>query len=487
MIQPAPTTRVSTAQSVTKLPRLWGLSVRDIHRAFWNARGVQCVRLGQREPLRSGAEIFLLIEPDQLVMFNVAELSERLTWHDALVTRLRLINEDVEPYSERVMLDQRGLVECIERRYHPTVHESHRVTLTTRRRVAALWMASGTRREGWNRVRRSVPWSRVDHAKLNGQVFREGSLDQERRLLDVIVERWARPDQAIDGIEQFEPGVWHRRGEGAREDAVRIGPLWLGDGRAADSERCLVGPSWLGDGVGTSPESAWPATVLEIAEVVLPEGEPRHRSTGSSQVYPFIKRSMDFLASAAGLVLLSPLLFFIAFLIALEDGQPIFFGHLRQGRGGRLFRCWKFRTMHRNAEKIARDLEAYNVCDGPQVYIPSDPRVTRIGRILRAAHLDELPQLWNVLVGQMSLVGPRPSPDDENQFCPAWRDTRLSVRPGITGLWQLNRTREPGEDFQEWIKFDIEYVRRASLWLDLTIMAKTVGILLFGRRESANE
>jgi lipopolysaccharide/colanic/teichoic acid biosynthesis glycosyltransferase len=180
-----------------------------------------------------------------------------------------------------------------------------------------------------------------------------------------------------------------------------------------------------------------------------------------------------------------PVMFLIGLLILLEDGRPVFFGHWRQGRGGRLFTCWKFRSMIRNAEQVAHELEQYNSCDGPQVFIQDDPRVTRMGRILRPSHLDELPQLWNVLVGQMSLVGPRPSPDGENQFCPAWRDIRLSVRPGITGLWQLNRRREPGEDFQEWIRYDIRYVRRAGLRMDFKILVKTAWVMIFGRGDSA--
>ena len=107
-----------------------------------------------------------------------------------------------------------------------------------------------------------------------------------------------------------------------------------------------------------------------------------------------------------------------------------------------------------------------------------DPRITRIGRILRKTNLDELPQFWNVLAGEMSVVGPRPSPDNENQFAPAWREARLSVKPGITGLWQIRRTRAAGSDFQEWIKYDIEYVERQSLWLDLVIIGKTIALIL---------
>ena len=134
----------------------------------------------------------------------------------------------------------------------------------------------------------------------------------------------------------------------------------------------------------------------------------------------------------------------------------------------------------RDAEQMVGDLSEENLADGPQVYIKNDPRITPLGSFLRKYHLDELPQFWNVLKGDMSLVGPRPSPDNENQFCPAWREARLSVRPGITGLWQVERTRAPGRDFQEWIKYDIEYVNRASMILDLVICAKTITRTLRG-------
>lgn len=174
------------------------------------------------------------------------------------------------------------------------------------------------------------------------------------------------------------------------------------------------------------------------------------------------------------LFMLIPLFFLVSILILIDNGMPIFFGHVRQARGGREFRCWKFRTMRRDAESMVADLEALNKADGPQVFIENDPRVTRVGRYLRRFQIDEIPQFWNVLVGDMSLVGPRPSPDRENQYCPAWRELRLSVRPGITGLWQISRTRTPGEDFQEWIKYDIEYVRTASFFGDIRIIIRTV-------------
>jgi lipopolysaccharide/colanic/teichoic acid biosynthesis glycosyltransferase len=172
----------------------------------------------------------------------------------------------------------------------------------------------------------------------------------------------------------------------------------------------------------------------------------------------------------------------VAIAIILDSGRPVFFGHRRQTRGGAEFNCLKFRTMRQNAEHMVVNVADQNLCDGPQVFIPNDPRVTRVGRLLRATNLDELPQFVNVLMGHMSVVGPRPSPERENRCCPAWRETRLSVRPGITGLWQVSRTRAAGEDFQEWIRYDIEYVRTASFWLDLMICFQTVRVLLFGRK-----
>jgi lipopolysaccharide/colanic/teichoic acid biosynthesis glycosyltransferase len=134
--------------------------------------------------------------------------------------------------------------------------------------------------------------------------------------------------------------------------------------------------------------------------------------------------------------------------------------------------------MWKNAEQLKGPLARRNVCDGPQFHVEDDPRLLRVGRILRRFHLDELPQFFNVLLGHMSVIGPRPSPDDENQFCPAWRDARLSVKPGLTGLWQVSRTRAPNTDFQEWIRHDLDYVERQSWRLDLLIIFKTTkGIL----------
>jgi lipopolysaccharide/colanic/teichoic acid biosynthesis glycosyltransferase len=164
----------------------------------------------------------------------------------------------------------------------------------------------------------------------------------------------------------------------------------------------------------------------------------------------------------------------IAVLIRLESRGPIFYGDLRETRGGRVFKCYKFRTMFVGAAARQRELMNANQMDGPQFKIDHDPRVTRVGRWLRAISFDEFPQLVNVVLGQMSLVGPRPSPFRENQLCVPWREARLSVRPGITGLWQVCRNRRGSGDFHQWISYDLQYVRHMSLLVDLKIIVATV-------------
>jgi hypothetical protein len=142
--------------------------------------------------------------------------------------------------------------------------------------------------------------------------------------------------------------------------------------------------------------------------------------------------------------------------------------------------------MKLGADALQAELRGLNEVDGPQFKIKADPRITAIGTLLRKTNIDELPQLLNVLIGQMSLVGPRPSPDGENQLCPAWRRARLSVKPGITGLWQVLRRRdESASDFQEWIYYDVEYAKNMSLWLDLYILAYTPMAILAPQRTSS--
>ncbi len=481
-------TRSSAAvdQRAGESPTIWGLSPRQLHDAFWAARGVQAVIRGEVVPLQRAADLYLLIEPEQLALFDLATMSDRLTWRRAAVTRLRLTDAETDRYSEHVLLDTRGLVQRVGRRYRPQSHCSYRVALTSSRRLVKLWMAATSPRTGWDRLRRAVAWSRVDHCRCPGIAFDERDRQQVRRFLDQLVETWKFPAQSIDGIVEAEAGVWRLADQVPFNHAIRLGPLWLGFSSAPPDRRCLIGPSWTADDAGLSGFTPRLATLRDITHVELSETSRQHSATRRPLAYRLIKRATDVGFSAGILLGLLPLFAVIGLLIWLEDGRPILFCHRRQGRHGRVFDCWKFRTMHVDAHKVRRQMDAYNLCDGPQVYIKDDPRVTRIGRVLRRTNLDELPQFFNVLRGEMSIVGPRPSPDDENQCCPAWRDVRLSVRPGITGLWQLKRRREPGEDFQEWIKYDIQYVQRAGLKLDISIMLRTILVMVTGRERKCD-
>lgn len=187
-----------------------------------------------------------------------------------------------------------------------------------------------------------------------------------------------------------------------------------------------------------------------------------------------IKRIADILFAMVVLILTSPIFLVVALIIKLTSPGPIFYPARRQGYHGVEFNCMKFRTMIVQADALQDRLRVVNQVDGPQFKIEDDPRITGIGKFLRDTCIDEIPQFINVLLGQMSVVGPRPSPDQENRTCPAWRDARLSVRPGITGLWQISRTRKIGMDFQEWVYYDMEYVRNLSLWMDVRICVRTV-------------
>lgn len=192
------------------------------------------------------------------------------------------------------------------------------------------------------------------------------------------------------------------------------------------------------------------------------------------RAYHAVKRVADVVLSSAALVLLSPLLIVVAILIKWDSPGPVLFAHRREQKGGKEFGCLKFRTMTAAAHAKQRELYNLNVLDGPQFKLAKDPRITRIGHVLRSSNIDELPQLFNVLMGHMSLVGPRPSPFRENQICLPWRRARLSVRPGITGLWQLCRKARSSSDFEQWIFYDVLYVREMSFWLDLRILVATV-------------
>jgi len=193
----------------------------------------------------------------------------------------------------------------------------------------------------------------------------------------------------------------------------------------------------------------------------------------------FMKRILDVAASALGLLLVSPVLALIALLIKAGDRGPVFFVQERMGLNGRRFQCYKFRTMVVDAEKRLAEVQHLNEVDGPVFKIRRDPRVTGIGAMLRKSSLDELPQLWNVLRGDMSLVGPRPPIPSEVEKYERWQRRRLSMRPGITCLWQISG--RSTLDFDTWMKLDLSYIDNWSFTLDLVILLKTIPAVLTTR------
>ena len=187
-----------------------------------------------------------------------------------------------------------------------------------------------------------------------------------------------------------------------------------------------------------------------------------------------MKRLLDILCSFLLLVISIPLFFIIAILIKIDSKGPAFFLQKRCGRNRKEFFMYKFRTMVKDAETLKKGLR--NEMDGPMFKLKNDPRITRIGGILRRLSLDELPQLLNVLKGEMSLVGPRPLADEEMVGDDIWREIRLSVRPGMTGLWQI-MGRDSGK-FGDWITYDTEYVQKRSLFMDIKILFLTITTVL---------
>ena len=277
------------------------------------------------------------------------------------------------------------------------------------------------------------------------------------------------------------------------QDAVIIGPTVLGAGSVI-GRGAVVAQSVVARRAALPPGHAarqrvvcggeTSAEVERSAAASRRSGRAVRRVVGAPAVnasverrgrlYPQVKCVLEALVAIAGLLALSPLLLIVAALIKLESRGPVLFSHTREGKDGRQFRCWKYRTMVQGAHAQQRSLYSESAVDGPQFKLSDDRRITPLGHYLRVSNIDELPQLINVALGQMSLIGPRPSPFRENQICVPWRQARLSVRPGITGLWQICRHERWAGDFHQWIHYDMLYVRHCSAWLDLKILGATL-------------
>ncbi|MCK5269823.1 MAG: sugar transferase [Sedimentisphaerales bacterium] len=304
-------------------------------------------------------------------------------------------------------------------------------------------------------------------------------------------------------------------------DARLHGKVVLGHNVKIDPGAIVLGPAVIGDNVHICRDAIVNSTVITAGKTVpekyhlqnrvitleqqfqhkhpSPQKQNHHSSScyaagvavqkknheNNFRVWPrfsyvrYLKRIGDIIAAMIFLILFAPVMPVLALAIKVISPGPVFFKDKRQGLHGCEFNCIKFRTMIVGADKIQTKLRIVSQVDGPQFKMEDDPRVSPIGRFLRDTCLDEIPQFFNVLMGQMSLVGPRPSPEAENSMCPPWRDARLSIRPGITGLWQISRTRQEGQDFQEWIYYDTKYVKNLSWRMDLWICWKTTKKLVW--------
>lgn len=198
----------------------------------------------------------------------------------------------------------------------------------------------------------------------------------------------------------------------------------------------------------------------------------------SRGLYLVLKRMLDIVLCVIALPAVLPIVALCALAVRLDTPGPAFFAQPRTGRNGRRFRMFKLRTMVQNAEELKEKYAHLNELTWPDFMITDDPRVTRVGRFLRRTSLDELPQVFNVLRGEMSLVGPRPTSFSASTYS-LWHTARLEVQPGLTGLWQVSGRKSI--DFDDRLRLDIAYIRNRSMWLDLVLLARTVGAVFDGR------
>jgi lipopolysaccharide/colanic/teichoic acid biosynthesis glycosyltransferase len=407
---------------------------------------------------------------------------------------------------ECVVLDERGAVARFERVFPGVTHFRTPTVAATRASVAALRSVGPAAFDDLPGLRTalagagvpsqdiSLAGSCVDLSARDGLIELCEHLGAARRAapldpewLTDAADVWKSPRASIHPASRVVGPVTVLDGASVAAGALIVGPAVIGPGARVESggivsravvlDRAVVkaGRRVVGEVFGGGPEAQSGSRA---------GGRPRSRARQLSSAASVqrshvgwaargVKRGADIVFSALGLLVLAPLLALVALLIKLTSRGPVFFAHEREGRGGRVFHCLKFRTMVHRAHGMQRRLYDVNNVDGPQFKLDNDPRVTRLGHFLRRSNIDELPQLFNVLLGDMSLIGPRPSPFRENQICMPWRATRLAVRPGVTGLWQICRSDREFGDFHQWIHYDIQYVQNQSLWLDVKILLAT--------------
>ena len=341
--------------------------------------------------------------------------------------------------------------------------------LTFERRGLRL-IAGVLRRRGMNLKNALIVGDRLAATRFAADLSERGDLGY--RILEVTELGSARTGGGLDDIKRRVDAL--ARGEGLDEVFVVL-PVAEGE----TSVRELIA---FCEEEGITVRVLAHIANLAYARLVVDEvaGQPVLSvvSGPRDSLQLALKRAIDIAGSLAGLALLSPVLLAVAIAIKLDSRGPIVFVQERIGQNRRRFKTYKFRTMVEGAERVQSKLEHLNEARGPVFKIKEDPRITPMGRWLRRTSIDELPQLFNVLTGDMSLVGPRPLPvRDVEKMDVRWHKRRFAVKPGITCLWQAN-SREP--NFDEWIKSDMEYIDRWSLKLDMIILLRTIPAVLTG-------
>jgi lipopolysaccharide/colanic/teichoic acid biosynthesis glycosyltransferase/NDP-sugar pyrophosphorylase family protein len=356
--------------------------------------------------------------------------------------------------------------------------------------------------------------------KHNGSAAHLGSVGDYLRTNFDFLKNLSEKTFPVEGYKELRDQVWVGRNVSINPSATLVRPVVIGDNVVISENVTVVGPCVIGERCNLAsnsfvresvvwPDSAIPArfevdrclvsgkdfgsAATRYREMILVEGAPLLNGIGAAlawdpktvvrkaprksfklgeNIYALVKRTFDIAFSLGVLICSLPLFAVIAALVKLDSRGPAFFVQTRSGKNGKPFNMIKFRTMVENSEELKPSIQHLNQSDGPMFKIFGDPRETRVGRLLRATNLDEIPQFINVLLGDMSLVGPRPLAMCEMRYNPHWRDARLTVKPGITGLWQIY-----GKDrhfFHDWIRYDLQYVDERSLWLDIKVVILTL-------------
>ncbi len=329
-------------------------------------------------------------------------------------------------------------------------------------------------------VRSGLPFSLLTLA-IGGENSRTGNVASGNghlaRLKRYLKRRLRLPD-AVGRLEDGQIGVLlpHTPAEGARVVAANVHSWCIAEGLRVEcgiytypSDK--ADPPAPGSGNGQSKQTA----------ASRPQGERPVQALETLFIrrIPAWKRAIDIIGAITGLIVLFPLFVMVAVAIKLTSPGPVLFTQMRRGHGGVKFRMYKFRSMVIDAESRKAGLLQLDEQDGPAFKITNDPRVTALGRFLRRSSIDEIPQLWNVLGGEMSLVGPRPLPCEESDGCAPWQKCRLDVMPGLTCLWQIRG--RSNVSFDEWVRMDMEYMRTIGPLTDLLILLKTIPAVLLRR------